>query len=268
MKTLFPWVGNKKFYIDFIKRNLPLDWDEDTYVEPFLGSAVVFRHLQPACKCVLSDKSKYIMEIFTCLKKDPDSIKSAVKKLYQSNTSNLYTQVKSKILQAKSVSKRSAMYWYLLRTSLYSFVVPKVKCEGFTCCYKSTGKPLEFPEVDFDEYVKLFRRENVSLHNKDFEEVINNCSKGHFIFIDPSYMNSKKPSRRIYNTFSQEDHQRLVECILKADKRGCLIMMFNHNHPFLVEKLKSFKQVPVGHVVMRKSRSQFSHYDEVLYMNY
>lgn len=267
--TLFPWVGNKKFYIDFIKRHLPPDWNgkESKYVDPFLGSAVVFQELAPS-KAILSDKSKYLIDVYRCMQKNPKLLLSKVTTFYKDNSAELHGEIKGTICNTKSTFTRSAMFWYLLRTSLYSFVCPKADNKSFTCCYKSTGKPLEVKERLYRKLVNALQKDDVQLFNSDFAEVIDRAGKGDFLFIDPPYMNEKRPSRKIYGDFGRQDHERLVEKILEARKRGCYIMMFNHDHPFLLQKLTDFYTIPVEHANLRKSRSQFATYKEVLFTNY
>jgi len=269
-ETLFPWVGNKKFYIEFIKSRLPKNWNDNhdsTYIEPFLGSGVVFSELKPE-RAILSDKSPYLIDIFKCMKSNAKYFNKKLKDLYEENNAELHAQCKNQICDTKSIYARSAMFWYLLRTSLYSFVCPKADGKSFICCYKSTGKPLSVKDKLYWEMSEVLMKENIQLFNHDFAEIIKMGNKGDFIFIDPPYMNLKRPSRKIYNSFSQNDHERLVSEILDADKRGCLIMLFNHKHPYLDEHLSNFNVVTVDHKQMRKSRSHFATYEEVMYTNY
>jgi DNA adenine methylase len=269
--TLFPWVGNKKYYISFIKDHLPKGWDgkKNSYIEPFLGSAVVFLELQPK-KAILADSSEYLIDIFQCIKSNPRYFLSKLKYYYAVNTQALHTEIKGEICSTKSVYIRAAMFFYLLRTSLYSFVCMKKDGKSFTCCYKSTGSPLPFKDELYWRLSEALSSKNVSLYCSDFAPIIDKAKKGDLLFIDPPYMNLERPSRKIYNAFTQQDHERLVDKVLQADKRGCHVMMFNHDHPYLVERLTKegrFTAIPVDHQKMRKNRSHFATYKEVLFLN-
>jgi len=268
-ETLFPWVGNKKFYLDFIESHLPPKWNKDknTYIEPFLGSAIVFTFLRPRA-AIISDCSTYLMDIFKCMKSNQKLLYSEVKKLYDANGKETHSLVKSTICQTRSKYLKSAMFWYLLKTSLYSFVCPKADGTAFTCCYKSTGKPMQMKDELYADTCKLLQQPSVQILDEDFEVPMSKGKKGDFIFIDPPYMNQKRPSRKIYNSFTATDHERLVNAILKAHKKGCYIMMFNHDHPYLREKLADFNVVPVEHTKLRKMRSHFATYEEVMFTNY
>jgi DNA adenine methylase len=267
--TLFPWVGNKKFYVDFIRNHMPPGWNpkKHRYIEPFLGSGVIFAHLQPK-KAILSDISPYLMTIFAAMKGNPDELYKEVAALYKRNSEETHRKVKSDICQTKDGIKRAAMFWYLLKTSLFSFVCPTANGKAITCCYKSTGKPLPMKNALFTYMSKLLQSKEVYILHEDFAPVIRKANKGDFLFLDPPYMNLKRPSRKIYNSFKPEDHERLVEEILNAHARGCNIMMFNHKHPYLENKLVSFKMIPVEHISMRKTRSHFATYEEVMFINY
>ena len=266
--TLFPWVGNKKFYIDFIKRHLPEAWDKKTYIEPFFGTGVVFQQLKPR-RAILSDASPHLMGIFACMKSNPKYFYTKLTELFQNNSATLHEKCKTTIFDIKSDYQRSAMFWFLLRTSLYSFVCLKKDNKSFTCCYKSTGKPLLFKkDLYFDMAKTLNENKDIQVFHSDFGSIFDMAKKGDFIFVDPPYMNKDRPSRKIYTSFSYQDHERLVQKVLDADKRGCYIMMFNHKHPYLTDKLSHFQMIPVDHSTMRKRRSQFVDYDEVLYLNW
>jgi DNA adenine methylase len=268
-ETLFPWVGNKKFYLNFIESHLPPKWNKDKhmYIEPFLGSAIVFTFIRPK-KAIISDNSAYLMDIFKCMKSNSPKLYDEVKKLYDSNGKETHSTVKNVICSTRSKYARSAMFWYLLKTSLYSFVCPKADGTAFTCCYKSTGKPIQMKDALFYDTCKLLQQPQVQVLNSDFEELLNKAKKGDFLFIDPPYMNLKRPSRKIYNSFTQADHERLVKRVIEAHKRGCYIMMFNHDHPYLKENLTDFLVIPVEHTKFRKTRSHFATYKEVMFRNY
>lgn len=268
-ETLFPWVGNKKFYLEFIRSHLPPKWNREVngYVEPFLGSGIVFTYLKPQ-KAIVSDRSTYLMDIFKCMKANPKKLYDQVKTLYDQNGKETHVAVKEKICQTRSKYLKAAMFWYLLKTSLYSFVCLKRDGTGFTCCYKSTGKPIQMKNDLFYETSRLLRQPQVEVVAADFQEVMCKAEKGDFILIDPPYMNLKRPSRKIYNSFTQMDHERLVKSVLQAHQRGCYIMMFNHDHPYLKQMLHQFKVLPVEHKKLRRTRSHFATYEEVMFTNY
>lgn len=268
-ETLFPWVGNKKFYLDFIVDHLPKAWnrEKDNYIEPFLGSGVVFSAIKPK-KAILNDSSTFLMDIYKCIKSNKNRFLSELDILYEKNSKEQHTRCKDEIFACRSPYKRAAMFWYLLRTSLYSFVCMKSDKKSFTCCYKSTGKPIHVKRELYEEFAKAISKKEIELRNVDFSDVIPAAKKNDLVFIDPPYMNEKRKSRKIYDAFTREMHEKLVELILQADKRGCFIMMFNHNHPYLLEKLSQFNVVDIDHKGMRGMRSGFADYREVLFTNY
>jgi DNA adenine methylase len=269
--SLFPWVGNKKKHLQLIKENLPTGWNQEKkkYVEPFLGSAVVFQELRPP-RAIINDKSTHLMDIYRSMQQDAHSFHAMLKDLYKNNCEELHTLCKKEVVTTKSLLERSAKFLYLLRTSLYSFVCLKKDGSSFTCCYREStgGRELKVKDEVYWDLSKVLSGTNVKLFNEDFSSIIDKAQEGDFLFIDPPYMNDKRPSRKIYDRFSTEDHQRLVKKIIEADRRGVYIMMFNHNHPYLLEQLPKFKRISVQHTELRKGNNQFADYQEVLYMNY
>lgn len=269
--SLFPWVGNKGSHLDIITSNLPPKWDKECkkYIEPFLGSAVVFQSIGPST-AILNDRSEHLMDIYRCMKQNPKRFYQILSKFYSSNSLELHTLCKTEICSTKCIFLRSAMFWYLLRSSLYSFVCARKDGKGFTCCFREStgGRPLKLKENLYWNLADALRRDTVSILNEDFAVVLDMANKGDFLFLDPPYMNNKRPSRKIYDRFSRDDHVRLVDKVLAASKRGVYIMLFNHDHPYLLGRLCDFRRITIDRLSIKRGNNQFQEYQEVLFLNY
>lgn len=84
--------------------------------------------------------------------------------------------------------------------------------------------------------------QNVTILNVDFEEVLNDAKKGDFIFFDSPYVPLKEDTFEAYTKegFSQEDHIRLAKLFKKLDKKGCKIMLTNHDTKLVRDLYKDF----------------------------
>lgn len=261
---LFPYVGNKKYYLEYIKKRMPKKWN--TYIEPFVGSGVIFNYLSPE-KAILSDGCTYLMNIFIGMKTKSNVFYKKVQELYENNCVKTYKTVKKNLLNEKNKCKSGAMYLYLLRTSLFSYARPTKDGKSVVGCQRHKN-PLKMKDEAYWNLATNLSKKNVEIYEADFEQIMKKSKKGDLILIDPPYMNEKKPNQVVYNNFRKEDHERLVKCILEADKKGVYIMMFNHNHPYILEKLKGFRVEAIDHESMKTSRSAFSNYKELLFRNY
>ncbi len=242
-------------------------------IDPFMGSAVVFFAMKPSC-AVISDKHEYLMDLFLCLKEQPETLIRHVSQLCKDHQLAAYEKVKAEILTTADQCKRAAMYYYLIKTSLFSYACMKSDKSGFICCYrKRKGEDVEQPralpldESVFWDYHNALNRPEVTLQSVDFEETLQTANEGDFVFLDPPYMCQTRPSRKIYSAFTPDDHKRLIKAILELDQRKCYVMMFNHTHPDLEKALGHFRKQIVPHQSFRRT-GQFSNFEEVIYTNY
>lgn len=205
-------------------------------------------------RAILNDSSEYLMGIYRCMKNDPQRLYDELERLYKTNSQTLHTTCKNQVCHTDCEFQRSAMFWYLLRSSLYSFVCMKKDGSSFTCCYRksTSGRPLKLKTELYWDLVTSLRKRTVRLYSEDFKRIIKIAKSGDFLFIDPPYMNDQKPSRKIYDTFSRADHEELVTLLSEAHRKKVYIMMFNHDHPYLLENLKGFKTFQVDHQQLKK----------------
>ncbi len=72
-QTLFAWMGGKHH---LRKKIIPIlkSIDHATYVEPFLGSGVIFLNKRPAKYSVINDLNGEITNLFQCVQNDFDDL--------------------------------------------------------------------------------------------------------------------------------------------------------------------------------------------------
>ena len=111
--------------------------------------------------------------------------------------------------------------------------------------------------IDNDNLTEISKRlRSVSIKSKDFEEIIDNCVKGDFIFIDPPYSSGKKETLDLhYNTnrFRYEDHVRLSKILKKVSRRGVKWAMTTSSHVEITKLYVNFNKYPIDNCIISLS---------------
>jgi DNA adenine methylase len=261
-RGIIPYLGTKRKHIEFILNMLPIDWNktEATYIEPFLGSGIVFQNIRPN-SAILSDASPYLMGVFQSLQASPETFLQQLKDVYRKNSRDAHAQNKLDIMKVDDVVVRSALYAFLQRTTLFSFTYPKRDGLSFSGSYNSTGKPLAVDEDLWKDMAEALSGDTMLLTG-DFADTMDMAKPGDLLFLDPPYIGTGSKAFR----FSLADNDRLIDSIRKSHEKGCHLMLFNHTGYALPSDLSSaFVETPVP---CRHLNSAFNNYKESLFTNY
>ncbi|SFA93788.1 DNA adenine methylase [Lentibacillus halodurans] len=219
------WAGGKRWLIQKYPEYFPTEYN--TYFEPFLGSGVVFFHLQPK-EAVLNDTNKDLIDSYRAIKSRWRKVYNLLTKHHENHCKNYYYHIRS--TNYHSLEERAAKMIYLNRTCFNG--IYRVNKKGdFNVPIGSKTKVL-LDTDDFQGTSKLLK--GIELLNNDFEKVINRSSINDFIFVDPPYTVRHNSNGFVkYNEvlFSWEDQERLANCLIEAKKRGVKILMTNAAHP-------------------------------------
>lgn len=85
---------------------------------------------------------------------------------------------------------------------------------------------------------------NTKITNLWFEESVENCKKGDFIYFDPPYYPINETSKFTSyskNSFSRKDQIKLKDTFKKLSNKKCLVMLSNSNTNFIEDLYKEFK---------------------------
>lgn len=105
-------------------------------------------------------------------------------------------------------------------------------------------------DKDNVELISLYLRNNdITILNGDFEDAVKSAKANDFIYFDPPY-DSDTDTFTSYtnNGFNRDDQIRLSEVFKKLDKKGCFVMLSNHNTKLINELYRDYNI----HVIMAK----------------
>ena len=243
-KPFVKWAGGKRQVMNEIKKYVPEKFN--TYYEPFVGGGAVFFEIVPK-KAVLNDYNGELMNVFECIK-DEVRFEKMCNELnhHETNHSEEYYYKIRDLDRNKSKFNKIADYKRAART-----IYLNKAC--FNGLYRVNSKN-EF-NVPFGKKVKVNTYEgqnlgivhcilnfnDVELLSTDFEESVKDAKKGDFIYFDPPY-DSDTETFTSYTEegFGKEEQKRLAEVFKDLDKRGCYVMLSNHNTKLVNELYKDF----------------------------
>ena len=82
---------------------------------------------------------------------------------------------------------------------------------------------------------------DIKILSVDFEEAVKDAKKGDFIYFDPPY-DSDTSTFNSYTEegFNKDEQRRLASVFKELDKRGCYVMLSNHNTLLVNELYKEY----------------------------
>ncbi|KEZ23282.1 DNA adenine methylase [Ureaplasma diversum] len=263
------WVGGKKQLIDEIEKRLPLEFNN--YYEPFVGGGAVLFSLTPK-KAFINDINEVLINAYKVIKNNPYQLIEALEKLDSIDcTKEVYYQLRNKFnnkILAKEFDVENASLFIFLNKKCFNGLY-RVNSKGlFNVPYNNKVKCNSYQKDNILNISKYLQ--NVEITNLDFEESLKNAQKGDLIFLDSPYAPLNPTSFESYTKegFDLDNHVRLANLFKELDKKGCYLMLTNHNTD-LIRELYSDYQIDVVDVKRNiNSKGDKRTGEEVIITNY
>jgi len=264
--TLLRYPGGKQRQLLSFAHMLPSDPDSyQSYIEPFVGGASVFFHLNPR-KSVLSDINPELIELYQGIRDHPDEVWD----IYQSvpETKSAYLTIRKLNPSIMDLPYRAARILYLNRTCFKGMW--RHNAQGnFNVGYGGQDRRWCITHQDLLDVSD--RLKHADLLCSDFEDVIDKSQKGDFLFLDPPYRPGEREQihdHYRFGSFRFKDQKRLAKALTRATKRGVQWTMTNSSHPDIIRLYSGCSIVPLaigtgGQIGQITSQSQ-----EVIIQNY
>ncbi|MGE4489805.1 MAG: DNA adenine methylase [Kiritimatiellales bacterium] len=224
MTPFLKWAGGKRWLTQRYPELFPDNYRH--YIEPFVGSGAVFFSLQPHSG-VLADCNGALIETYVAIKNDWERVEAKLKEHHQKHSKDYYYKVRAS--SPRTPYARAARFIYLNRTCFNGLY--RVNKQGWFNVPKGTKNNAVLDTDDFKGIADALS--SFEITQSDFEAVIDAAAKGDFIFADPPYTVKHNANNFVkYNEelFHWNYQERLRDALLRASKRGVLIMMTNAAH--------------------------------------
>jgi DNA adenine methylase len=228
-RSFLKWAGGKTRYARTLVSIAP-DYT-GRYREPFLGSGAVFFELAPST-AALSDANGELVGCFEEVANDPHRVMALLDEM--PNTPEYFEQVRRQDPCHLSAQERAARVIYLNKTSFRGLW--RVNRRGqFNTPYGAYNRPY----YNRDTMLRASKALTVAeFMTCDFEDAIDKAESGDWVYLDPPYVplgGWADFKRYTPGQFSEEDHVRLRDAMVRATARGVLVTLTNSDTPFVRE---------------------------------
>ena len=243
-KPFVKWAGGKRQIMEELKKCVPNEFN--AYYEPFVGGGALFFELAPK-KAFLNDYNKELINVFECIKED-DKFEKMIKELNHHETLHSeehYYEVRN-IDRNKKKYDRLADYKKAARTiylnkACFNGLYRVNSNNEFNVPFGKKAKVNTYEDQNLGIIHGILNLNDIELSSVDFEEAVKNAKKGDIVYFDPPY-DSDTATFNSYTEdgFGKEEQVRLSEVFKRLDKKGCLVMLSNHNTKLINELYKDF----------------------------
>lgn len=233
-EPILRWAGSKKKLLPLLAAAKPPTISR--YVEPFVGSAILFLRLD-AEAAILGDINSDLIETYGTLRDHHHDVWERVSAMSQDD--DYYYELRAQDASALGKLDRAARFVYLNRFCFNG--VYRTNRQGRFNVARGYGH-LYVPSAEvFSGMAKALRR--ADLHCGDFEPVVNRAASGDFLYLDPPYALGGKRDRGEYGvgSFREPDEDRLVEAIQRASRRGVNVLLSYSPSPRVIENLPGWQ---------------------------
>lgn len=264
------WAGGKRQLLDEILSKIPSKFNN--YYEPFVGAGALLFSLKLNQVSYINDINKSLIHTYKIVKDNPNELIDVLSELDNKFTSksdyykcrNLFNQ---KIKNSEYDVLHAALFIYLNK-----------RC--FNGLYRVNSKGLFNVPFNNKENIKSFDRDNILkacewlqnkvITNADFEITVQTASKGDFVFFDSPYapLNNSTFTSYTKDGFTLDDHKRLAKVFKELDKKGCYLMLTNHNTELIRDLYRDYNITVIKTKRLINSDASKRVGEEVIITNY
>lgn len=231
MRSIIKYYGGKHYIAKYLLEIIP---KHNLYIEPFFGGGNMFFSKPPSKMEIINDLSDNIFSLYKVIA-DENKYKQLQHRLeltpYHAKFRDDYKQ---KLNEKLTIEDRAFYYLYVNRTSFNGV-------GGFSCTKLIRNNMIR----SVSDYLSLIphleeihnRLRNAVVENKDALELIQKYDDNDvFFYLDPPYVQSTRRSNQKYMIeMSDEDHERMINLILKSKAKIMLSGYDNEIYNKLVE---------------------------------
>jgi len=224
------YPGGKSRLLRFLSDRIPEATEiAGRYIEPFVGGGAFFLHIQPR-QAIISDLNSELVELYKGIRSYPHKVWETFKNFPSGKQA--YYKVRNEEYRDKPLYYRAARTLYLNRTCFKGMWRHSPQ-GNFSVGYGGEERRWV---ITHQSILELSKRLRIALIlRSDFENILDQCCNGDFVFIDPPY----KPGERelleahyTYGRFTFQDQIRLAKRLKAISiNKDIKWLMTNSAHP-------------------------------------
>ena len=201
-----------------------------TFIEPFLGSGVVFLNFNKVSNFILNDTNKDLIHIFNSLQEDNDFIeKSSLYFKDINNDSDFFKKIVIKFNQSATPDQRAHMFIYLNKHCFNGLM--RFNNKGYFSTPFGKYKNIDFPKLSLETMKDKITSNNISFLSRSFEVILENSGFGDIVYCDPPYVDIDEQisfNRYGKNVFGLKEQKLLAQLSWEAAQRGAKVVISNY----------------------------------------
>lgn len=248
-KPFLRWAGSKRRLIP----KLISYWGDGfmRYVEPFMGSAVLFFAIEPD-SAILSDINANLVETFCAIRDHHRAVYNRLLRLPLGK--DAYYQIREEDASRLSALDQAARFVYLNRFCFNGLYRTNQKGK-FNVPY-AASKTGRLPTLEeLSSAAKILSRAEIK--TRDFEGTLQDVRAGDFLYMDPPYAVQNRRIFRQYgpDCFGTDDLDRLASALPHIDRSGATFLV---SYAMCPEALEAFKGWHIRKAHTQRSIAGFS----------
>ena len=242
VKPLIKWAGGKRQIAAELFSRFPPDWNQGTYLEPFIGGGAMFLHVAPK-KAVVADLNSRLYGFYLQVKSNPEKLYSGVVDIADEfnatdelNKKDFYLSLRTKYNESSVDSFESAILLYVLNKLCFNGLYRENSKGGFNVPFGQKKHLAYIDKEDLNAVSKAL--EDTEIINADFETTIGKAKPGDFVYLDPPYIPIDTTSSFTSyhsNGFGIAEQQRLATAMVFMKNAGIRAMCSNSDTPLTRE---------------------------------
>jgi len=259
------YPGSKRRMLEYLsERLLNLSDFPCRYVEPFVGGGAVFFLLEPR-RALLSDVNPDLIDLYRGIRQSP----VAVWERYCAFGNNKAEYQRVRALGSTGLlADRAARILFLNRTC-FKGMWRHNRNGDFNVGYGGQARRWVINEETLRIVARALRKAQIKCC--DFEEVVDQCDEGDFLFLDPPYRPGERAQLHdhyIGRQFTFADHRRLAAAVRRAKKRGARWALTTSAHPDIVALFRGNYVLAIPRGTGRRPGTTIANPGEVLITSY
>ena len=246
-KPFVKWAGGKRQIMNELLKYIPEKYN--TFYEPFVGGGALFFELFNSYgkKAIINDYNKELMNVYRCLKDETlfDKLFNELNRHVTNHSEEYYYEIRNIDRNKKKFSKisdykRAARTIYLNK-ACFNGLYRVNSNDEFNVPFGKKSRVNIYDGQNLGIVHCILNINEVEILSTDFEEAVATAKKGDFIYLDPPYDSDTKTfNDYTENGFGKEEQVRLAELFKKLSKKGCYVMLSNHNTKLIKDLYKDF----------------------------
>jgi DNA adenine methylase len=249
IKPFIKWVGGKGKLVPELEKYFPKEFDR--YFEPFVGGGALFFYIQQLKNisfASINDINHKLINAYRQIQQKPQeliaalkNIESRYKKLLPEEQKIDFYQIRKNYNEDNLDDLTTAAYLIFLNKTCFNGMYRENSKGQYNIPFGDQKNPTICDEENILAVSKCLK--NTEINNQSFDNSVEKCLKGDFVYFDPPYYPVNITSNFTSyskNCFGRKEQEKLRDTFAGLSKKGCFVMLSNSYTPYIEKLYRDF----------------------------